>query len=82
MAAAWRGDMWMVCTCRMCSDSFLVYLSTGRIPLIQCIGLSHEEAVRAYRLDADIPVSEVMLILGFAARPTKHDPTSRHRHRV
>jgi hypothetical protein len=82
MAAAWRGDMWMVCTCRECSQSFLAYLSTGRIPLINCIGLDAPEAKRAYRLDADVPVSEVMLILGFALRPTRSDPTAKHKHRV
>lgn len=82
MAAAWRGDMWMVCTCRTCAQSFLAYLSTGRIPLIHCIGLTPELAILAYRIDADIAVSEVMLRLGFASRPTRFDPTAKHRHKV
>jgi hypothetical protein len=82
MASAWRGDVWMVCTCRTCSESFLVYLSTGRIPLLNCVGLTFDEARRAYRLDADIPVSDVMLILGFASRPTRADPKAKHTHRI
>lgn len=82
MAAAWRGDMWMVCTCRHCTESFLAYLSTGRVPLINCVALTDDQAMRAYRIDADTPVSEVMLTLGFASRPTPFDPTTNYRHRV
>jgi hypothetical protein len=82
MAAAWRGDMWMVCTCRTCNESFLVYLSTGRIPLINCVALTFEQTGEAYRMDADIPVAEVMLKLGFASRPTRPDPKAKHRHKV
>jgi hypothetical protein len=82
MRAAWRGDMWMVCTCRQCNGSFLAYLSTGRIPLIHCIDLTFEQAGQAYRIDADTSVSEVMLQLGFASRPTRADPKDKHRHKV
>jgi hypothetical protein len=81
-AAAWRGDMWMICTCRKCKESFLAYFSTGPIPLINCVALTHEQAVTAYHSDFDTPVSELMLKLGFASRPTRDDPTTRHRHRV
>jgi hypothetical protein len=74
-SASWRGDMWMLCTCRDCRATYIAYLSTGSDPLIHCFAVPALKTPELHRMGADVAIKDVMLLLGYA-RPSYVPPAT------